>query len=96
MEMVRAVGFCKDENDHLLKRRFRRLHLYNLYCKHARLVDLDKRIAQLEKRVWDATHLKPGQPLPNVPEVAVGIDDLIMEIDQALRDFGISHSSPKF
>jgi hypothetical protein len=89
-EMVQGVKFYKEDRDHVLRRRFERLHLYNLFSKHSRLVDLDTRIAQLEERVEDAAHPRPGQPLPDVHEVAKGINDLIGQIDQALRDFGIS------
>lgn len=48
-DLTRLVSFMRHDNDHVIFRRFDRLHLYNLLYIQHRLTDLDKKIAQLEK-----------------------------------------------
>ncbi|KAF2097344.1 hypothetical protein NA57DRAFT_77600 [Rhizodiscina lignyota] len=84
IKIVKGVQFSKEDDDHVLKRAFKRLHLYNLYHKHSRLVQLDKKIAELEVGVVGG---KPGEPVPDVRNIAVNIGQLLTQVDQALKDF---------
>jgi hypothetical protein len=85
-EMCHVVSVYAEEPDHVLQRRFTRLHLYNLYDKHKRLVDLDKKISIIERNM----------ALPNADmhqsiatdEGLEKLDNLLSEIDKALKDFG--------
>jgi len=86
--MVQGVQFYQEEDDHILMRRFKRLHLYNLHYKHERLVALDGRMRVLEQRVLGLPKTNVDDPIPDIAEIAGNIDGLMKEIDQALRDFG--------
>ena len=90
MKMVEGVKFYKKENDHVLKRQFRRLHLYNLYYKHARLVELDKEIEALEESVDEIKDKEKGKPIPDIAEIAKDIDGFMENVDKAIREFGTS------
>jgi hypothetical protein len=48
-DLTRLVSFMREDHDHVVFRRFDRLHLYNLLFIQHLLTDLDKKIAQLEK-----------------------------------------------
>jgi hypothetical protein len=86
-EVVRLIGFYQQDNDHVLHRRFQRLHLYNLYSKHNCLVELDKELGSLENAIKPQTD---GTPHPEAFEQAPKLDaGLFVRIDDALKDFGM-------
>jgi hypothetical protein len=85
-EVVRLVGFYQQDNDHVLRRRFQRLHLYNLYNKHNSLVQLDKEIGYLERVVKPQEN---GTVHPEAFEEAPKLDALFARIDAALKEFGM-------
>ena len=80
--MQHVVSFYDEDPDHVLRRRFNRLHFYNLYQKHKYLVELDEKVRALE-RDCRVTNLGPDQPLPTK-----ALDDLLLDIDKRLKDFG--------
>jgi hypothetical protein len=87
-DVVEVVKIYEEDNDHVLCRRFRKLHLYNLYHKHNRLVVLDKSILHLE-RTLEPTE-RDGTSHPDAQDQAASLDGLISNIDAALKDFGKS------
>jgi hypothetical protein len=85
-DMINIVAFYQEDNDHVLQRRFLRLHLYNLYTKHKRLVDLDKELLSIEIAVKP----EPGTGIISADayKKAARLQDLLIDIDAALKDFG--------
>jgi hypothetical protein len=84
-DVVRLVKFYQKDNDHVLRRRFHRLHLYNLYQKHNRLVELDKKLLFLEST------MKPdedGKVNADAQQQALSLNPLIKDIESALLEFG--------
>jgi hypothetical protein len=86
-EVVRLIGFYQQDNDHVLHRRFQRLHLYNLFSKHSCLVQLDKELGCLENAVKPQ---KDGTVHPKAFEQAPKLNaSLYARIDNALKEFGM-------
>ena len=83
---INMIDFYQVDSDHVLKRRFLRLHLYNLYSKHKRLVDLDKELASLENAVRPEP--KTGLVSAEAYKKAPCLASLLVDIDAALKDFG--------
>ena len=80
--MQKVVSFYLEDPDQVLRRRFRRLHFYNLYQKHKHLVELDERVGRLE-RGCGATNLDPNHTFSTKT-----LDTLLLDIDKGLKDFG--------
>lgn len=80
--MQHIVSFYDEDPDHVLRRRFNRLHFYNLFQKHKYLVELDEEVRALE-RDCRVTNLGPDQPLRTR-----SLHDLLVDIDKRLKDFG--------
>jgi hypothetical protein len=87
-DVIELIKIYQVDNDHVLHRRFRKLHLYNLYQKHNRLVELDKKLLHLESRLKPVR--KVGTSHPDAKDQAASLDALISDIDAALKDFGRS------
>ena len=83
-EMHRVVSVYADDPDHVLRRRFNRLHLYNLYQKHKYLVDLDEKVRTLERDLapTNADHAS------STDKGSETLDDLLLDVDKRLKDFG--------
>ena len=71
-----------EDSDHVIRRRFNRLHFYNLYQKHKCLVEIDEEVAALQRdcRVTDTN--------PERASSSENLDKLLSEIDERLKDFG--------
>ena len=80
--MRHVISFYDEDPDHVLRRRFNRLHFYNLYQKHKYLVELDEEVRALE-RDCHVTNLCPDQPLRTK-----SLGELLLDIDKGLKDFG--------
>jgi hypothetical protein len=74
--------------DLVLRRRFQRLHHFNLYNKHARLVALDQSIADYES-LEQAISTTGSQQAGTDGETSK-IAQLLKDIEEALKDFGAS------
>jgi hypothetical protein len=86
-DLIRLVEFYKDDGDHVLHRRFHRLHLYNLYQKHNTLVQLDAKLRFMENSM--VPDEKDGKLDPKVSKEQVdGLDNLLHDIEKALGQFG--------
>jgi hypothetical protein len=85
--VARLINFYQVDHDHVLHRRFHRLHLYNIYQKHDRLVELDKMLGNLELAI--KPNEKTGLPEPNAQLQAASLGRLLKDIDIALKDFGM-------
>jgi hypothetical protein len=86
-EVVKLIKFYREDNDHVLRRRFHRLHLYNLYQKHDSLVQLDNQLLFLESRVKPDTN--DGMAHSDAFEQAAKLDSLISQVGIALKEFGM-------
>jgi predicted dithiol-disulfide oxidoreductase (DUF899 family) len=85
-EMHRVVSVYAADPDHVLRRRFTRLHFYNLYQKHKHLVKLDEKISTLER---DLAGTNARQDYASsTQQGSETLDDLLLEVDKRLRDFG--------
>jgi hypothetical protein len=73
--------------DLVLRRRFRRLHYFNLFYKHARLVALDQSVANYEslKQTISTNGPQPAGTVEETPKIA----QLLKDIEEALKDFGV-------
>jgi hypothetical protein len=91
-EVVGLIRFYQEDKDHVLRRRFQRLHLYNLYNKHNRLVELDQEISHLEEAVMPLAY--DGTLHKEAYQQAHELDSLLSQIDDALRQFGTFQLSP--
>ena len=80
--MRRVVTIYDEDSDHVIRRRFNRLHFYNLYQKHRCLVELDEQVAALQ-RDCRATDTNPERA-----SSTENLDMLLSEIDERLKDFG--------
>jgi hypothetical protein len=47
-DLTKIVSFMREDQDHIVFKRFERLNLYNLLCLQHRLTMVDKQIAQHE------------------------------------------------
>lgn len=94
-EMVSIVQFAKEDPDHVLRRRFKRLHLYTLYDKHNRLIKLDEKLAELERAMrppeMEATlqQRERDEIAEEALKQASELSPLINQIDTALNEFGM-------
>lgn len=86
-----VVDFLEADDDHLIFRRFKRLHLINLYEKHNRLLELDEEAAAVQRDADPKTRDKDAYEEPDDKEAYVSA--LYANIDQALKDFG-QNSTP--
>lgn len=80
--MHNVASFYFEDPDQVLRRRFRRLHFYNLYQKHKYLVELDEKVGTLE-RGCGATNLDPNRTFSTKT-----LDTLLLDVDKGLKDFG--------
>jgi hypothetical protein len=86
--MHRFVSVYTEDPDHVLRRRFTRLHLYNLYQKHKYLVELDKKAS---KFVRDLTATNAHQDhASSTDEGSQKLDEFLSDVDKRLKDFGKS------
>jgi hypothetical protein len=98
-EMVSIVQFAKEDPDHVLRRRFKRLHLYTLYDKHNRLIKLDEKLAELERAMrppeMEATlqQRERDEIAEEALKQASELSPLINQIDTALNEFGMPFPS---
>jgi hypothetical protein len=94
-EMISIVQFAKEDPDHVLRRRFKRLHLYTLYDKHDCLIKLDEKLAKFENAVkpQEREAIPQGRETNEIAEEAtkqaLGFSTLIKQIDDALNEFGM-------
>jgi hypothetical protein len=86
--MISIVRFAKEDHDHVLRRRFERLHLYTLYSKHDRLIELDEELAQFERAVTPKKE-ENYNVTEEAKEQALKFSTLIKQIDDALDEFGM-------
>src|SRR4051794_16506773 len=86
-ELAEIVAFAGEDGDHVLRRRFEKLHLYNLYSKHQTLVKLDEKLGELEAAVRSASD-KDHELSPKTIEKASELRSLVVEVDKALEAFG--------
>ena len=80
--MRHVVSFYDEDADHVLRRRFKRLHFYNLYQKHKYLVELDEKVCTLER---DCCVAESDIDQSSPPKT---LDNLLADIDKGLKDFG--------
>src|ERR1700760_1386383 len=79
-DVVLMIQHYTEDNDIVLCRRFRRLHLYNLYNKHNRLVELDRDIHHFEDSVMSG---KNGSTSEKAFDEATKFQSLLEKIDSA-------------
>jgi hypothetical protein len=84
--VIELIDFFQEDPDHVLRRRFGRLHLYNLYSKHNNLLDIDKDLVSWENKI--RPQLKDGTDHPQADAEISKLDDLYNRIDVALKEFG--------
>jgi hypothetical protein len=85
--VAKLIDFYQRDHDHVLRRRFHRLHLYNIYHKHNRLVELDRDLICLERAIKQ--NKKTDEPQPIAQLQAEDLKRQIDVIDSALKDFGM-------
>jgi hypothetical protein len=87
-EMRHVVSFYAADSDHVLRRRFSRLHWYNLYQKHKLLVELDKKVGLLEETIAESNQNRHGYQGSCHAGTIDELDVLLTDIADKLKDFG--------
>lgn len=83
-EMESVASIYAFDHDVVLKRRFLRLHYYNLYDKHKRLVELDAQLRAYEMFGSSKNHANLDC-MKGMPKM----DELLKNIDHGLKDLGM-------
>jgi len=89
-DLFKIIAVYKQDKDHVLQRRFRRLHLCNLYQKHKVLVDIDEKIAEVQEAMTLKERNEAGKEelAWDAYEQASKIPDLLDQLHNAFQDFG--------
>jgi hypothetical protein len=90
IDAVRVVDFYKEDPDHVLFHRFRRLHFHNLLKKHSELQELDEQMRQVETAMKGQDD---GTDHPDAFKCAQEYEDLLIKVDNALKNFGMRPQS---
>lgn len=85
-DLDEIAGVYAIDPDLVLRRRFKRLHHFNLLYKHARLVALDQSVADYEslKQTIGTSSPQPAGVANKSPKIV----QLLNDIEDALEDFG--------
>lgn len=85
-DVIEATKFAAEDPDHVLRRQFQRLHLYNLYSKHDKLVKLDEEIARMEMAVIPGKDGLVEDPASAIRQ-AGNLNDILLRISLAIQEF---------